>query len=39
MQADTPPDEMKSAQLSALQSILEDFAGDEAMAAKECEVI
>lgn len=39
MQADTPPDEMKSAQLSALRSILDDFAGDEALASKECEVI
>lgn len=39
MQQSASPEEMKSAQLSALQGILVDFAGDEAMAAKECEVI
>jgi len=39
MQQNTSSDEMKSAQLSALESILDDLAGDEAMATKECEVI
>jgi len=39
MHQNTSSDEMKSAQLSALESILDDLAGDEAMATKECEVI
>ena len=32
-------DDMKSAQLSAMESILDDMAGDEALAAKVCEVM
>lgn len=39
LQQELPADETKSAQLSALQSILDDFAGDEALAARVCEVI
>lgn len=39
MQKGALPDDMKSAQHSALQGILDDLAGDEAMAARECEVI
>ncbi|KAL3803754.1 hypothetical protein ACHAW5_004605 [Stephanodiscus triporus] len=33
------PNDMKSAQLAALESILDDLAGDEAIAAKVCEVL
>ncbi len=39
MQDSTSPHDMKSAQLAALESILDDLAGDEAMAAKVCEVL
>jgi len=39
MQQQITTDELKSAQLVALESILEDLAGDEAMVSRECEVI
>jgi hypothetical protein len=39
MQESISPHDMKSAQLAALESILDDLAGDEAMAAKVCEVL
>jgi len=35
----TASDETKSAQLSAMEGILEDMAGDDALASKVCEVI
>ncbi len=35
----TSSNDMKSAQLAALESILDDLAGDEAMTAKVCEVL
>lgn len=36
---ESSPDTTELAQLSALEGILEDLAGDEALASKECEVI
>ena len=35
----TASDETKSAQLSAMEEILEDLIGDDALASKVCEVI
>jgi hypothetical protein len=32
------PDEIKGAQLSALNNILQDFAGDEAVASRVCHI-
>ena len=39
IQANTSLNDMKSAQLAALESILDDLAGDEAVAARVCEVL
>ncbi len=39
MQESTSPCEAKSSQLAALESILDDLAGDDAMATKVCEVL